>query len=379
MVVPALAGRPPMTLSWLWHQHNEHRIPLVRLLLYATTRLSRGDFRGPPLLNAALLALCAALTLRTLRSWRGHSALIDAAAPLLLLQLASSALTWGQELQFVSATALTLGVVFYRSGICLVLLPLCGGNGVVLAVPLACWLAVSGWRSQPRRSMAFSIATLALVGFYLVGWHPAANHDWPAPSLLQSLMTAMRYAASFFYPPFLDDLPLGGCLIVAWAAFASVLLATRYRRAPEERARVSTLAAFLFAELLLALVVGRGRGGRGWEPGLEYHYASAAAGLGVALLLVTALYTPAPSRRLVYGAVLAGTGLMYASHLHDAFRARDRREEDEVTAELRAGVPGATIVERHIRVLNYVDDARGREVIGRELDDLRAGGFSIGR
>src|SRR5690606_31545168 len=32
-MVPTLTGHQPVTLDWLWSQHNEHRVPVPRLLL----------------------------------------------------------------------------------------------------------------------------------------------------------------------------------------------------------------------------------------------------------------------------------------------------------------------------------------------------------
>jgi hypothetical protein len=34
-LVPVLNGDQPVTAAWLWSQHNEHRVPLPRLLLLA--------------------------------------------------------------------------------------------------------------------------------------------------------------------------------------------------------------------------------------------------------------------------------------------------------------------------------------------------------
>src|SRR5688572_15035986 len=43
--VPALTGREPAGLPWLWAQHNEHRLPLPRAIYLGLFRLT-GDFRA---------------------------------------------------------------------------------------------------------------------------------------------------------------------------------------------------------------------------------------------------------------------------------------------------------------------------------------------
>src|SRR5262249_24127651 len=44
LIVPALTGHESITLRWLWSQHNEHRMPLTKLILLGLSRVSAGDF-----------------------------------------------------------------------------------------------------------------------------------------------------------------------------------------------------------------------------------------------------------------------------------------------------------------------------------------------
>ena len=37
--IPQLIGVQPITATWLWEQHNEHRIPLPKLILVVCTAL----------------------------------------------------------------------------------------------------------------------------------------------------------------------------------------------------------------------------------------------------------------------------------------------------------------------------------------------------
>src|SRR5204862_481962 len=73
--------------DWLWTQHNEHRIPLGRLVLNESFLLFGLDARPPMVLNVVLLAATAALALRTCRDLRGRHAPQDVAIPLLLAGL----------------------------------------------------------------------------------------------------------------------------------------------------------------------------------------------------------------------------------------------------------------------------------------------------
>src|SRR5262245_2507948 len=45
-IIPYLTGNEPVTLRWLWSEHNEHRIPLPRLLLLTVFNAGGKDFRS---------------------------------------------------------------------------------------------------------------------------------------------------------------------------------------------------------------------------------------------------------------------------------------------------------------------------------------------
>ena len=63
-VIPQVAGAEPVTPAWLWSQHNEHRIPLARLILFGAFRLDGADPRPVMLLSVGLLATLAAVLIR---------------------------------------------------------------------------------------------------------------------------------------------------------------------------------------------------------------------------------------------------------------------------------------------------------------------------
>ncbi len=44
-LVAMMTGNQPVTLDWLWSQHNEHRPVISRLILAGLTRFVRNDFR----------------------------------------------------------------------------------------------------------------------------------------------------------------------------------------------------------------------------------------------------------------------------------------------------------------------------------------------
>src|SRR5262249_53999768 len=97
-LVPAVTGHRAISPSWLWEQHNEHRVPLPKLLLVGLYRLTGYDFRAGVFLNVLALAGLAALLIWTARAVRGRPACSDAFFPMILLH-------WGQyESLFISFT-----------------------------------------------------------------------------------------------------------------------------------------------------------------------------------------------------------------------------------------------------------------------------------
>src|SRR5271156_2867388 len=55
-IVSRLTRTRPIWIRWLFAPHNEHRIPLPRLILIGAGRLSGNDFRTAAFLNVALLS-----------------------------------------------------------------------------------------------------------------------------------------------------------------------------------------------------------------------------------------------------------------------------------------------------------------------------------
>ena len=85
-MIPALTGNQPISLQWLWSQHNEHRLPLPRKYLYlAVEKLARCDFRAGMFFNVLALSGMAATCIVVASRLRGKPNFTDAFFPLVLL------------------------------------------------------------------------------------------------------------------------------------------------------------------------------------------------------------------------------------------------------------------------------------------------------
>ncbi|MCI0336969.1 MAG: DUF2721 domain-containing protein [Acidobacteria bacterium] len=293
-MVPTLTGNQPVTTEWLWSQHNEHRVPLPRLILLGLHRLTGINFRTPMFFNVFItgaLALAMILVAKRLRG--GRISYTDAFFPLIFLNWGQAAnLIWGWQVQFYASMALSGMVLLFivlsgprhrlrytfLLGICLILLPLCGANGLVLMPPLVLWLGYSAILNirtgEPKAkrngllAMGLAMSALLLTIFYLIGWETVPHQIFRFS--IWSISTAAKTLTMGLGPGVfgLDIrlLPMAiwpiPCLAVFCFLLCSVvilLMAARSR--PQERHRALGLLSFLAAMGCLALSLGSGRNG----------------------------------------------------------------------------------------------------------------------
>ncbi len=148
-------GNEPVTFSWLWSQHNEHRMFLPRLIYLGLGAITGFDFRAGRFFNVFMLSGLSLAMMKAARAVRGKTLLCDAFFPLVLLHWGQfDNLIWGFQLNFVTSVVLEGAVllIVFRCGsqitlksvilltLCLVSLGLCGSYGLVFLPPMACWL-----------------------------------------------------------------------------------------------------------------------------------------------------------------------------------------------------------------------------------------------
>jgi hypothetical protein len=299
-MVPALTGNEQDMPGWLWSQVNEHRIPLPRLIYLGLLKLSHGDFRVGMVFNVLLIGLLAAIAIRVCAYLReGKLSLTDAFIPLILLHIGhGNNLFWSWQVSFVLPTVLTLVllllIIQYKSalksslaiaaGLCLMLLPLCGANGLLYVLPIAPWLLAEGfiqWQHQEQGTKRWVgvllIGSVLLTGIeglvYFVGyerppWNP------PSPGLLATLKTGWKFQALGLGPA-VEYNWLPALLAIAFLLLPTfiLLLATIRRDYTTQSRRVWGMLSFFLGSLLFALAMGYGRAGLVPVYGLPHRYA----------------------------------------------------------------------------------------------------------
>ena len=320
-IVPAWTGNQPLTASYLWDQHNNHRIPIPKLLLLSSL-WSCGDFRITMYANVAALSFAAAIVIRAASALRGRISLTDAIFPLVYLHWGHAiTILWSWQIAFVGstvlATILLALVARYRdrlpvSGmvtawVCLILLPLFGGNGVALAPAMALWLLIIGWKSGYRWGLLLAAGSvLAVVILYFVGYRDgvALGHP-PNPGIKPTVVTTIQFLSQVFYSRQAMWWPSSGIAALALWFTGIVALIIVWQRQPEERLRALGFGLFLGSLLSLALALGWGRAGLyDGKAGVSMHYGVLAIPMLPAFYLIGVLWKTWTERHLQIGCLL---------------------------------------------------------------------------
>ncbi len=407
--VDVLVGDKPMTAKWLWAFHNEDRIVIPKLIQAFVLRLTAANFRVTTYLGVTLLALSAGAMMVASRKLRGAAAYSDALFPILLLHWGHFHTFWsGFQVQFVTSCclALVLLLIIVRqpgvpgpraslvAGACLVALPLCGAQGLLIVPPLAVWLggcALVPWlaarrqetASQPWRAAFEAIPGLALAatagmviaacvqGYRKMGHHPAGA------GLLAAARTTAEFMAANLGPTGGSLWPISAVIVVGSVLLALIPLGLVIRRQPAERARAFGMLLFFCSCCLLSLAVGLGRSGYGPGAGAESRYA----------IMATPLLCWASFSWLLYGggtaarpAQLGLAAMMLAVVIPNATVARERGRANlayfaGIERDIRGGMTVDEFVDRYTGIyLHERPQERNREIVAA-LGRQRVGMF----
>lgn len=365
-MIPTLTRFQPVTWSWLWSQHNEHRVPLPRLIFLGLDRLFGIDMRVTMVADVLLMAAVAAALLLVVRRVRGRFRLTDTFLPLVLLSLGQAAnLLWGWQLQFFASAALagaalaaiglTGPVAPVRTGtmvgICALLLPLCGANGLGMAPALAAWplglaLLPGRWTGESgtrghRRLLVLGIGALLLSAVYFIGWERVPYHP-RSQGIGRTSLTAIKFLTIGLGPAASKPWPLSGVFTLGVVGATLWRLTTVWREQPAERARTLGLACHLGALAALAVGLGLGRNG------FEQRYDTLAAPAWCALYLAWVCYPGRWGRAMAAGLATAAWAALWGNTAHGLTYARELRGElGSFEQDLTAGVPLPELLHRY--------------------------------
>ncbi len=343
-VIPEVTGARPVTLGWLWSQHNEHRIPLTRLILLGIFRLDGADPRPVMLLIVGLLASLAAMLVRAASHARGGYHHADAFLPVALLNLGHHAnLLWGFQINHVLSLLLlgtVLALVVRSRGIpslatlavaaaCVSLMPLCNAGGLAFIPALSFWFWVLAARVffergpnglHALRIVTLSLPALLLLALYFRGYSAPKHHAVPAGAWA-ALRTTAQFLGMSLGDPGARLWPVSGLVVMVLLLGAVGVLVLSWLRQRGERARIEGIACVLAAVISLALGTGWGRSGEDELAGLQARYTTIAIPALLVIYFVFASYGPRFTRNLVPMLLFTGVCVLLWPNTEEAWAA----------------------------------------------------------
>lgn len=297
MVAP-LTDNEPNLGSWLWSSNNGHRVPLPRLILLGLLKVTK-DFRSGMVLNIFTLGAASLISILVAQSIRyGRTCYTDAFFPIVMLSLGNWAdLFWGW--QFTQILPTILGYFFFLviiwkptlstpkaaaiAGICLMLLPLCGGNGLIFVPLLSIWTIYSSilqLREQKNHRikqqwipifLIFSVfLTSCLVFLYFVNYQGSSDYP-PSPGLKETFKTAAQFLAISFGPIAIKwwKLSIFAAFSFLYVPVISILILDALNSRNENRNRTLGFLIIFSILILYALVLAYSR--TGWLSKINYY------------------------------------------------------------------------------------------------------------
>ena len=327
-LVPLITGQQDLNLRWIWSQYNEHRPAVSRLIHFGVFRFVSSDIRSGLYLNVLLTSLAAASMILLARRLRGRTTFTDCLLPLSILNIGQVEIwliSFALNLLLTACISLLLVAVVAQAdrlpsrrmvlqfGFLLVLLPLCGGSGIVLLPPLVLWLGVflgSAWWSGIRQSgwtrtsgILLLLLCSVVVGFYLWGYQKPAQHPYPR-SVKEVLSTTTEYLSLVICPRLDRYWPAAGLLVMGLITVTLMRLAAVCWNKPTERTRASGLIAIIVSMVGMAIVVGLSRSGLGPGTGLATRYITIACPLLIAVYVSWLVYGSAATKAWVQAGLL---------------------------------------------------------------------------
>jgi len=370
--IPQLVGDEPVTFSWLWSQHNEHRVPVPRLLYLGLMRISGNDFRAGMFFDAMMLASTSAFLLLAVKWTRGKTSLVDAFIPLILLHPGQyENLLWSFQVSLVVPCILAFFVLrlitsikdtltgsgALMMGTCLILMVLCGSIGTMYAIPIGLWIAcdssrrwfagAAGTKKDALISLVVALVSLLASGLYFVGYANPPGTP-PRPGAAAIVQVGLEFWSMSLGAP-LEYWTVSAGLV------SMLMIASVFRLAfvawsnSVERTRALGMLAFLASFGALAAGVGLGRSCYGSGAGLTSRYMTLGAPGLVCIFFTWLLYGGTRSRQVVLVGMyimLAATTVMLRQPAKEYARNRQNRL-NSFAADIIAGVPLPQLTRTH--------------------------------
>jgi hypothetical protein len=141
-------------ISWLFAQHNDHRIPLQKLIHFTIAKLTGYDFRVLVFFNSTVALITSLALTYAAGFYRGRPHLVDIIIPLIILNPAAGYSNWAFQFQFLSSIFCLSGALycwlkhsktqkpqyFLFALLLMAISPFCGMNGAIFSTVISAGL-----------------------------------------------------------------------------------------------------------------------------------------------------------------------------------------------------------------------------------------------
>ncbi|OZI20931.1 hypothetical protein CAL26_26105 [Bordetella genomosp. 9] len=393
-ISPFIKGFNWSFVEYLFQLHNDHRIPIQKLLHASLLWATGYDFRYLVALNFLAAGAAAVFLVLAAKNYRGHNSLGDLAIPFLLCIFGASWTFIGFNFQFLSCILCAAAFLYFVSvyqahgrqrdmAIALWVMfacSWCGMNGVVLSLICLAGTGMYIFLNRPRFGLsvwAVLIAGVASCILVIALWRPSPVSDELA-TLFQILRFSWQMSAaslSQWASPH---------KLLKWAVIAALCIAglwsyirTRAYKTPFGAA----LGSVWVASFMLIAAVAKGRAGQGqWNSGFDGHY-----GYLAALIPALAWIALSVSKRMAQGASLLVAAFFGIAAVHNYVWRIDYARYQEPTfvmvqKKIASNVPALEIVNEDFDAL-YMGDNRAalKQYLATSIDALRTHGGAIYR
>jgi hypothetical protein len=391
-IPPWTDGPPGRFLWWLLAQHNDHRIPLQKIVYVVALKLSGYDFRAIIGVNYILAgAICASL-MATTRRYRGYASLGDLIIPAFTLNLGAGHTAWGFLLSFLSATLFATlflhMIVIYETKrksmfldlaiLALLACALCGMNGMIISSAMTVtFLALPRADLMRPVTALLAAATVATNVVLWITWVPsdAANVGG---------FDAAR-VAGFFYGLITSSLIAAADGGTVWKAGIMVMLVCAAlwfgtRSVIRDRGKIIStvvMLGMLCATLLLMLSIAFGRTkDAGWFPADAVHFGYATILMPIVSWILVSSHVGRKNGTVAGALLVALFGWAYWVNMDRRieYATASAQENAIVQSRIASAIDADELARNNIFAFFTVNSQPIREVIATGIKTLRREG-----
>jgi hypothetical protein len=384
-------------VKYLFKLHNDHRIPLQKLIHALMLWATGYDFRSLIALNAVAAGIASVASILAAKNFRGYSSWGDLTIPFLIIGFGASWTFIGFNFQFLSGIVCMSGFLYFTSRFSrtgkqrnltgafwvLFVCAWCGLNGVVLSLVCTVLMGVHllSMRGKVAKWTYLAMAAAAASNVAQISlWHPSAASEQGSLTFHALAMFVWNMSsASLLQDAAAHRLWKWAFIAVLFVASVVAYFVCRLYRTVSGAA----IGSVVVASFALMVAVASGRAASAdWNSGYDGHYGYLTVLIPILSWVVLSFAAPRWWHHILTLAVLVFFGS--AAVVNYRWRIEYAKEQIPqfiaVEAEIASSKPARSIVDDHYAVLYLGDDREAlRQYLATSIVALRLHGGRLYR